>query len=218
MGIVAGVDTTTELSNLDIDIQNSRQEEFVNSVYMSVDEAIGCELSRLVTEKGVVPSCKAGCYYCCGQHILTSIIEAKAVIQYIKREFSQHQIEDLRIRTRKWHEWDSIRSDSDDTKMLRTYQYCPMLVENECSIYPVRPLICRTHYVCSDSQACRPLNDPKSVSENPVALKSVVTATNKFTVMIKDHIRDRGLHFYDSIMLLPHWIATEMNWHFHHTE
>lgn len=214
MDVNASDEFPINIKKIAVGFINARQDDFVNNVYLSVDEATGQELSRLYTEEGVVSSCRAGCYYCCGQHILTSIIEAQAIVHYIKRKFSREHIEDLRIRTRRWHEWDAIRSGRDKMETFGTYQYCPMLVDNECSIYPVRPLICRTHYVCSEPPACRPFYDPESIEDSPVALASVKVLANPFALMIRDHIRATGLDFYDSIMLLPHWLAIEMNWSF----
>jgi len=35
---------------------------------------------------------------------------------------------------------------------------CPFLINNECSIYPVRPLVCRTHAVNDTAELCK--DDP----------------------------------------------------------
>ncbi len=194
----------------------SQQENFVNGVYASVDEAVKCEINRLHIEEDVTPSCKSGCFHCCGQHILTNIAEAQALAHYIKCEFSKNQIEELRIRTQQWHEWDESRRDSHIEKQFSfpTYHYCPMLVKGKCSAYPVRPLICRTHYVCSEPPACNPCHDPHSIRKNPVALASIVEATNPISKRVRDRIETAGLNFCDSIMLLPHWLAIEMKWSF----
>jgi Fe-S-cluster containining protein len=203
-----------------IGLLNIRQRNFVNSVYSSVDEAAGRELNRLCDEEGVIPTCKQGCFNCCGQHILTSVVEAQALAHYIKHEFSRDEIEDLRIRTQQWHEWDKTRQGRhhathiDEKSTFSAYHYCPILVEGKCRAYPMRPLICRTHFVCSDPRACRPSCDPESIKDDPVALASVIVATNPFSLRIRDLIEKAGFDFYGSIMLLPHWLAIEMNWDF----
>jgi Fe-S-cluster containining protein len=220
MDVVADGKFAAGSDKFDFDLLNTRQENFVTSVYSSADEAAGRELNRLCVEEGVIPTCKPGCFHCCGQHILTSVVEAKALAHYIKREFQRGEIEDLRIRTQQWHEWDETRlgrhhaAHIDEQLTFPAYQYCPMLVEGKCSAYPMRPLICRTHFVCSDPQACRPSYDPESIDVDPVALASVKTATNPFSIRIRDHIENAGLNFYGSIMLLPQWLAIEMNWDF----
>ena len=192
------------------DIPNTPQEIFVNSVYYSVDEVVSQELNRLRTKDCVITSCKSGCYYCCGHYILTNIAEAHALTQYIKREFSLDQIADLRMRTQQWLEWENSRPGrypTNNTEVQPTpsgYQpYCPMLVKGKCSAYPVRPLICRTHFACSDPPACRSSNDPESNEDNPMALTSIVTVTNPFSMKIRNRIETAGFDFSQSIMLLP---------------
>ena len=43
---------------------------------------------------------------------------------------------------------------------------CPFLIANECSIYPVRPIVCRTHIVDSDPEKC---NANRRRDGNPIA-------------------------------------------------
>ncbi|MES0362736.1 MAG: hypothetical protein ABUK14_02185, partial [Desulfobacteria bacterium] len=84
------------------DISVTPQENFVNGVYSSVDEATACGLDRLRSEDGIIPTCKVGCCHCCRYHILTNIAEAHTLAQYVKRELSVDQINDLRMRTQQW--------------------------------------------------------------------------------------------------------------------
>jgi len=53
---------------LGADIPIAPQENFVNGVYSSVDEAIACGLDRLRREDGIIPACKLGCCHCCRYH------------------------------------------------------------------------------------------------------------------------------------------------------
>jgi len=200
------------------DIPITPEEKFVNGVYASTDEAVRRELSRLRSEDNVIPTCKLGCYHCCRQHILTNIAEAKSLVQYIKREFSISQIYELRLRTQQWHEWYDIRAGrnihqktalSDDTNLC-----CPLLMEGVCGAYSMRPVICRTHFVCSDPSICRQTNDPVSIKGDPLALTTVVMAASPFSVVLRDRIENAGLDFHRSIMLLPHWLANAMGWDF----
>jgi len=146
------------------DIAITPQENFVNGVYMAVDEATACGLDRLRSEDGIVPTCKLGCCHCCRYHILMNIAEAHTLAQYIA--------------------------------------------------YPVRPIVCRTHFVCSHPISCIAVNDPESTEAAPVVLTSIVTAAGPFSKAIKEHIENAGLDFSRSQMLLPHWLAIEMGWAF----
>ena len=194
------------------DIPITPQEKFVNGVYASVDEEVRRELIRLRSEDDVIPTCKLGCYHCCRQHILTNIAEANSLVQYVKREFSIDQIYELRLRTQQWYPSTNIDQKialSDDYNL-----YCPLLVEGACSAYSMRPVICRTHFVCSDPSSCRQSNDPESIKGDPLALTTVVMAASPFSVVLRDSIENAGLDFHQSIMLLPHWLANAMGWDF----
>ena len=203
------------------DIPISPVENFAGDVYSSVDKAAVCELARLRREDGIISSCKSGCCQCCRYHILSNITEARTLAQYVKRKFSQDQITDLRRRTQKWHEWDNSRpgrypsAGSGETTDFSGYEHCcPLLVNGKCSAYPVRPVVCRTHFVCSHPRFCCTANDPESTEAPPVVLTSVVTATSPFSMAIRCHIERAGLDFSRSIMLLPHGLAIEMGWDF----
>jgi len=197
------------------------QEQLVREVYGRIDAATDRELGRLHREEGVVSSCKRGCANCCGQHIQTNPAEAHALGQYIKRTFSGRQIGGLQRRTRQWFAWDSGRrkedppADRSSGPELFGYEpCCPLLVDRACSAYPVRPVICRTHYVSSDPAACRPSHDHRPVEHAPVALTSILHATQPLSQLLRAEIEAAGLDFSRSIMLLPHWLAVEMGWEF----
>ena len=203
------------------DIPITAQESFINGVYSLVDEATASGLDRLSREDGIIPTCKLGCCHCCRYHILTNIAEAHTLAQYVKREWSPEQINDLRMRTQQWHAWDNSRpgrfpSAHIDTQTdLSGYDHCcPLLVNGACSAYSVRPVVCRTHFVSSHPLSCYAANDPESAEDAPAVLKSVVTAASPFSTAIRDHIENAGLDFSRSIMLLPHWLAVKMGWDF----
>lgn len=196
------------------------EESFVNGVYSSVDAATAWELARLRSEDGIIPSCKAGCYHCCRYHILTNIVEAQTLAQYIKRELSIEQIDDLRLRTQQWHQWDNSRPGRsaaviDEQADLSAYEHCcPLVVNGVCSVYPVRPVVCRAHFVSSHPRCCGAVNDPGSREDAPAVLKSVVAAAGPFSMVMRDHIEDAGMGFTRSHMLLPQWLAIKMGWDF----
>jgi Fe-S-cluster containining protein len=196
------------------------EENFVNNVYSAVDAATACELLRLRSEDGIVSSCKSGCCHCCRYHILTNIAEAQTLAQYVKRELSAEQIDDLRLRTRQWHEWDNSRPGRpsaivNEQADLSGYEHCcPLVVDGACSVYPVRPVVCRAHFVSSPSRYCNAANDPGSGEDVPVVLKTVVAAAGPFSLVMRDHIEEAGLDFSRTLMLLPQWLAIEMGWDF----
>jgi len=203
------------------DLPMTQEEIFVKSVYASVDEAIARALYRLRSEKGIVPSCKLECCHCCRYHIVMNIAEARTLAQYVKREFSPQQRKDLRMRTKRWHEWhDSLRGggSSSETAIETDHSHydpcCPLLVNGACSAYGVRPVVCRSHFVSSHPSSCHAANDPESEEEAPLVIELVVTVSNPFSMAIRDHIEKAGLDYSRSMTLLPQGLATELGWDF----
>lgn len=86
--------------------------------------------------------CKPGCTHCCYIDLDISQNEAAAIINYcltndidIDREHLMNQVEIGR-------------------NIFSKYSRCVFLKETICSIYPVRPMNCRKHYVYTDPSLC----------------------------------------------------------------
>lgn len=211
----------TETGQRGTDIPVTPREEFMKGVYAQMDKAIAGALDHLCKEGGIIPMCRLGCCHCCRYHILINIAEAHTLAQYLKREWSKEKIHDLQARTRQWHTWDYfLRNSRPSTDLDAGTDFppygpcCPLLVGGECSAYPVRPVVCRTHFVSSPPLSCHAANNPGSTEAAPVALISVVTAASPYSKAIRSHIEHAGLEFSRTQMLLPHWLAMEMGWDF----
>ncbi len=193
----------------------------MKGVYQTVDNAINNELTRLKVKQGIVPTCKMGCCHCCRHFILTNRAEMHAVTQYVKREFSKKQISELRMRTHQWHAWDNAQPGRsragkvDDRVDLSNYvRCCPLLDNGVCTVYPVRPVVCRTHLVSSHPQLCLAVHESTLKEADPAVLKSVAVVTKPFSQAIEDSCRSTDLDASQRPMLLPHGLATEMGWDF----
>jgi Fe-S-cluster containining protein len=195
-------------------------ERFVREIYAVMDRGTSKRLVRLDHEDGVQPSCRAGCSHCCQHYILTNRAEAHTLGQYVKREFSHGQLRALRTRTRRWHEWEALRAGRSVSRrgalrsQARYVHRCPLLVASRCSAYPARPAICRTHFVSSPPQFCRDANDPTHPSQPPRSIAAVVETADPLVRSVRAQIESAGFDYTRSILLLPHWLATEMGWDF----
>lgn len=195
-----------------------RHEHFVSGVYASLDEATAGGLARLRSEKGVTPSCRKGCHYCCRYLILVNIAEAHALTQHIRREWSADRIDRLQARTRRWLDWDNSRPGRFPVAGPADFSvddhYCPVLEDGDCGAYAARPLVCRTHYVSSPPLFCSAASDPDMKEPAPVVMSTIVAAGGPFTRTLREYIENTGTDFSRTSMLLPHWLAVAMDWDF----
>jgi len=136
------------------------------------DSLIGAAASNAVAE-GRTISCKAGCGACCRQLVPISIFEAEALTAWV-RTLPQTQQQELaqrfdralrtlaaagvleRLVASGGELWDA---ENEDHKNLATHYYrervaCPFLVDEACSIHPMRPLACREYLVTSLAEHC----------------------------------------------------------------
>jgi len=80
--------------------------------------------------------CRAGCSFCCHQNVDVTIPEAILVALQLGNEADPRRDATLAAA-------DAFR-DLDDDARVATGIPCPMLVENRCSVYNVRPITCRS--------------------------------------------------------------------------
>ncbi len=199
-------------------VKYTPDERFVLGVYRGIDEAIKNELEKYRLE-GIISTCKAGCYFCCRQKVPIVIPEAHVLGQYIKRNFSDKQKQELRNRISNWFDWvrDELpkyaNTPKDESVAFYNYgPYCPLLVDGKCSIYPARPIACRTCYVSSSPDICRSSTDIKSVPGDTNILLAIPKASHPFQMRIRRGIEASGMSLSDAISLLPQWVAIEMGW------
>jgi Fe-S-cluster containining protein len=96
--------------------------------------------------------CSAGCTACCYQKVACTIPEAIGIAAWLS---GRDEVEKQRIRaaSRRLHD---ESAELDDFGRVRTGLPCPLLLDEQCSIYEARPLSCRATY-SFDRSACEKL-------------------------------------------------------------
>lgn len=186
----------------------------VRAAMQTCDDEIERELGVLAT-RGVVPTCSKGCSHCCRQEILVPRAEAEAIVEWMQASWTAAQLDAFTERLRAWLAWHhgefTRRVNAGEDRLTVTYEDgpgCLALQDNACSIYPVRPTMCRMHYVTSTADACRSARDPAFArgvklevvpSIHRVALPSVHR--------IREEVRLQGTDYWGTVHLLPEWLA-----------
>jgi Putative zinc- or iron-chelating domain len=117
-------------------IQN--REETIKEVYKAIDNFF----TVAPDENKKEIQCKAGCTACCYIDVDISSDEASTIFNYC----AENKIE-----------IDSAYLKQQEAAGRKTYSSvsrCVFLKENLCSIYPVRPVACRKHWVKTDPALC----------------------------------------------------------------
>jgi Fe-S-cluster containining protein len=147
----------------------------------SLDQSLLSSVEEQLGEAGLKVSCRAGCGACCRQMVPLSLFEAEALAAWIRTlpEATQQTLAGRfhaaltklsaagiidRLTQGNWFaEEESARQLTIDYFFLGVP--CPFLVEESCSIHPIRPLVCREYLVTSDPIHCK---EPTTLKVAPV--------------------------------------------------
>jgi Fe-S-cluster containining protein len=96
--------------------------------------------------------CAEGCAYCCRKPgVLVSVPELVRIVTHLEAELDDEALACLRRRT---NEYVAALGGGDFNASTARSIPCPLLVDDRCSVYPIRPLVCRG-YNSTSVEACR---------------------------------------------------------------
>lgn len=107
--------------------------------YLRFDKII----AKAVEESPTKPACKAGCFYCCYYKVEVKAHEILLIHEHMKKNLPPALNAQILA---------SAKTNADLIRTLTPKEHlssnikCPFLVENQCSIYEVRPFRCRSFH------------------------------------------------------------------------
>jgi Fe-S-cluster containining protein len=119
----------------------------VRVAHEKVDTMIGALLTRI--DRKV--ACCAGCFYCCHGKVDVQPGDAFVIADFIKQNFLPQDREAVLAKAKS--NWEKI-APLTASEHFHTQLPCPLLVDRKCSVYNVRPTLCRSYHSVS-AEACR---------------------------------------------------------------
>lgn len=118
--------------------------------------------SSLKNEK---KACSKGCSACCSQMITVMSFEREAIKNYLQNELDDALKTEIRDNLNKWFDYFDTNTPDKDLLVRKEFRAfsqhilkhrltCPFLINDICSIYEMRPTVCRTHYVEATPKLC----------------------------------------------------------------
>jgi len=99
----------------------------------------------------IATACRSGCSFCCNFQVKARPYEIFVISEYIKHEFSEAQKNEA-IKSLKEHK--VHLSEITEVQHVSMNVRCPLLVNDVCSVYLVRPFSCR-EYTSLDVASCQ---------------------------------------------------------------
>lgn len=107
-----------------------------HTILAELEGRVQRKLTELPVVNGRPIACRKGCGLCCRRPVSTLPQEAITLADYVRRTFNPLAQWKLKRRLERY------------TRDLqrRRRRACPFLVHGSCSVYEVRPMMCRTHH------------------------------------------------------------------------
>lgn len=157
--------------------------------------AVARDVKRIYFEadvqmKAVSKMCSRGCSHCCHQNVRVHSGEGPAIEKYIREEMPPDVKQRVRDNLIRWLEYfdkntaqNRVLIESDilqfERQIARDRVPCAFLIDNECSIYKARPLVCRTHSVNDSPLICQ--DDPHRNGD----MKGIKIQKQQFEAILK---------------------------------
>ncbi len=121
-------------------------------------EQLDRSIAFYLAEKGLIPSCRPGCFACCYPWVTLSRLEAEAIYPHL------NEAQRERIQNEGPRRLALLRAHKDDPgfpawffqKAFAENTPCPLLEDGLCGVYAQRPLACRGVLTDRDPRLCRP--------------------------------------------------------------
>lgn len=132
-------------------------------------------IATSIAEAPEKPACKAGCSYCCYYKVEVKAHEVFLIQEHMQKHFSPNQIKNI------------LGEASNNTAQIKTLTQiehlstnikCPFLIDNQCSIYDVRPFRCRSFHAIDVNGCERSFKDPSNFSITTGLIESVALFSN----------------------------------------
>lgn len=147
-------------------------------------------IAKTTDESAIKPACKAGCAFCCYYKVEVRAHEMLAIKAYVTKHFSAEKI--AQVLTEAQDNADVIRNIT-PAQHLTTNMKCPLLQDNQCSAYPVRPYRCRNFHA-TDAHACEEsFADPANMDIATGMIESVALAADAHSQGFETALEHQGL-------------------------
>lgn len=126
--------------NTIIDPLRSRSMSKINASMKQLQEESENLVNNQFDKSEIKIDCKVNCTFCCHNQVSITAVEILLIVEYIKNNFSSEETAELKDRI---NQLDKLTGNMNAFHRKKAKKPCALLVDNKCSVYPVRPLACK---------------------------------------------------------------------------
>ncbi len=177
----------TEFQKASQQLPNAKQFQAALSKSFSRYDSL---IAATIDDSATKPACKAGCAFCCYYKVEVHAHEMLNIKDYLTRYCGAEKIQQV---LHDAHKNAAIIRSITPEQHLTTNLKCPLLQNNQCSAYPVRPYRCRNFHA-TDAQACeQSFADPANMDISTGMIETVALAADAHSQGFEAAIAHKGL-------------------------
>lgn len=175
-------------------LKKSRSPENINDTVIKFYDRLSHRINRIILENHLSMACMKGCSYCCYLRVEVRAHEVFAIAKLIREKFTEQEIDRLRSRLQKTVA--AISGLTREEHFARNIE-CALLVNGECSVYSLRPSLCRKHHSLDADQCRNSYEKPSDMNAPPVGHQLIIKSTRSAVFAFRDALDKVG---YDSTL------------------
>ena len=113
------------------------------TAYMNFLRRLDANLAQIQAKSAVKMCCGKGCWYCCDIKVDVKAPEALVIAEYIRERVNPAQ---QKVILEKAKHNAAIFQNMEEEERLAAHLQCPLLIDNCCMAYEVRPANCRIYH------------------------------------------------------------------------
>lgn len=134
-------------------------------------------------------ACDNGCSHCCQQFDVVALpVEVFEIHAYVFRHFKPEQ---LRSTIQRVTSYVAKHKGVSEEARMAMREACPFLVDNSCSVYAVRPSVCRNYHATDKSNCEKALREP--LTTMPTYIDDVFFTAMGSSAGFRNAVAEQGL-------------------------
>ncbi|MEX0985839.1 MAG: YkgJ family cysteine cluster protein [Bacteroidales bacterium] len=140
--------------------------------------------------QGTPAHCKKGCAWCCHQPVFAQTHEFLYLKNWMFKNLGTKQVDKVFKRAGKKHK--TTKSFTQEQRLLHK-EPCPLLVNNTCSVYKVRPMACRIYLSRNLASCISEFSNPGDKSSYPMLFDLPLRAGRSMNNGFVNRLKEMGI-------------------------
>ncbi|NOY73553.1 MAG: YkgJ family cysteine cluster protein [Gammaproteobacteria bacterium] len=163
----------------------------MSSAVHSVHQKIDLYFEQNTKKYNIKLACKEGCTYCCKHFLIEAFLpEIFRIKDYLEKKLSTEALSNIKL---------AVSETAERARGLSNQEYsstritCPLLITNTCSIYAVRPGMCRKYHSLDVESCIKSYKEPDNPVHGALSVRGLSLGVMSFLKSLHHSLKKKNL-------------------------